>query len=397
MPGALAIATAVGLIGAAIGGEAWLAGKGLPQLAEGLGAFAGIDGDALVKTGLGMAALAGGLVILTSAEVVSGLGGLVTGLTSMFSADPVSKLKAFSSVADPLMKTAEALKLISEVMPRAIDAINSLGNIDLTGFGKLRQLVPGALAIATAVGLIGAAIGGEAWLAGKGLPQLAEGLGAFAGIDGDALVKTGLGMAALAGGLVILTSAEVVSGLGGLVTGLTSMFSADPVSKLKAFSSVADPLMKTAEALKLISEVMPRAIDAINSLGNIDLTGFGKLRQLLSLTQNVPGGLIANLADVFNSPRVTQGLRDLAQAQTVQRVSGVVPPNSSPGVSPPVITMDEINIKTLAYYEKTVRQFEKMIDLMQNTLDVSTNTNDANKRGFDNLAGAITQIGGVIR
>ena len=397
VPGALAIATAVGLIGAAIGGAAWLAGKGLPQLAEGLRAFAGIDGDALVKTGLGMAALAGGLVILTSAEVVSGLGGLVTGLTSMFSADPVSKLKAFSSVADPLMKTAEALKLISEVMPRAIDAINSLGNIDLTGFGKLRQLVPGALAIATAVGLIGAAIGGEAWLAGKGLPQLAEGLGAFAGIDGDALVKTGLGMAALAGGLVVLTSAEVVSGLGGLVTGLTSMFSADPVSKLKAFSSVSDPLMKTAEALKLISEVMPRAIDAINGLGNIDLTGFGKLRQLLSLTQNVPGGLIANLADVFNSPRVTQGLRDLAQAQTVQRVSGVVPPNSSPGVSPPVITMDEINIKTLAYYEKTVRQFEKMIDLMQNTLDVSTNTNDANKRGFDNLAGAITQIGGVIR
>ena len=358
----------------------------IASVIEGLGNILGSVGKAIGK-GVGgiLEGLSGGLTKLGNPTALLGAGVLAALAGTVWLLG--NGLKAFNDVAWESMGKA-AVAIVALALAGAL-----AGNPAVAG-----SMTVGAAAIAFTIGAIGLAISGASWIMGNTLPLLSEGLKSFADIDGDALSKAGLGMKALAGGLIALTGAEVVSGLGGLVTGLTSMFLADPVSKLKAFSSVADPLMKTAEALKLIAEVMPKAIEAINNLGTIDLTGFGKLRQLLSLTQNVPGGLIANLADVFSSPRVVQGLRDLTQQAAAQRQTGGVTGNTpaTPGISQPVITMDEINTKTLEYYEKTVKQFQKMIDLMQNTLDVSNDANNANKRGLDNISSAVLQISGRV-
>lgn len=341
-----------------------------------------------------------------------------------------------------------------EDMAKAAVAITALTLASAAASVIAPEILIGGTAIAVALGAIGLALGGSALLLGNSLPKLAIGLKSFSDIDGSALIKTGIGIGAISVGLIALTASEITSGIGSLVTGFTSLFSADPISKLKRFAEIGEPLKLATESMKFLADVMPdaintlanikftddvvdtldklksmfktgwfssgikasdlnsgifaifqkfseqkdiiqRAVDAINSLSNIDLTGFGKLRELLSMSTTMPGGLISNLADLLNTPRVMQGLQQAVQGNTSQTSQTASLPVSIN--TPPIITTDELNIKTVAYYEQTVKQFNQMIELMRATLSISDNTNDTNKKGFNDLANAVTQISGVIR
>ena len=119
---------------------------------------------------------------------------------------------------------------------------------------------------------------------GAAMPKLAEGLQAFTDVDGEKLKSTGMGMLAIAGGLAAMGAAEIVKGLGGLVSGLTSWFTEDPIAKFKRFGEIAEPLQKSADAMSAFSIAYPNFIETINSnmmdpqaLANID-----KLKDALS-------------------------------------------------------------------------------------------------------------------
>ena len=111
--------------------------------------------------------------------------------------------------------------------------------IGLKAFANPKILV-GAAIFAGAIAIIGAGIAGAAFVLGKALPTLAEGLEPFQKLDGEKLINAGKGMAAVAGGLAAFGGATAIAGLGSLVGGITSGIASlfggeDPLEKLKQF------------------------------------------------------------------------------------------------------------------------------------------------------------------
>lgn len=120
--------------------------------------------------------------------------------------------------------------------------LEGVGN-GLAGVGaKAPLVIAGAAAIGTAVALIGAGIAGAAFLTGKALPMLSEGLLSFEQLDGTKLIDSGKGMAAVAAGMAAFGAGSAVAGLGSLVgsitQGISGLFGAeDPMVKMQKFAA----------------------------------------------------------------------------------------------------------------------------------------------------------------
>ena len=125
----------------------------------------------------------------------------------------------------------------------------------------------GAGAIATAIGLIGAAIAGATFLMGKAMPTLSAGIKSFEELDGDALIQAGKGMAAVSAGMAAFGAGSAVAGLGSLVgsitSGISSLFGGDdPLKQLATFSITpinAAGVKSNAEAMVAFSQAMAAA------------------------------------------------------------------------------------------------------------------------------------------
>jgi len=209
---------------------------------------------------------------------------------------------------------------------------------------------------------------------GAGLGYLADSVVKFANIDGDALVKTGEGMRALGSGLLSLTGKELLSGLGGLASGILGLFQEDPVSKLKRFGEVGEPLRVTAEALRLFADNMPRVISAIESLNKVDFSGMDKLTTAIdNLQQAQSGGILGAIGNFLTgTPQVN------ATTTTNQ-----------------TITTTGIDTATADYYEKTTRQFNRMIELLELAHSDASDMKKTQEDGFSDVKRAVESRGRV--
>ena len=339
----------------------WLADKGKMLLGSfGLGGGAGSVGGAALDIGalagtIGTVLLGGGVLkkILTSPTVLSfftgpmmtrimgtagnllkripgmgmfsrigGLGaGGTGGIGNLGAGKLVESLKSFgTAISGTITTVAETIGKVSGSLMQTIAAIGKgLGGAvgGLLG-GILEGLSVGLKAMADpmillgagilggSIALIGAGIAGATWIMGAAMPKLAEGLQAFTDVDGEKLKSTGMGMLAIAGGLAAMGAAEIVKGLGGLVSGLTSWFTEDPIAKFKRFGEIAEPLQKSADAMSAFSIAYPNFIETINSnmmdpqaLANID-----KLKDALSNSSVFSvfgGGQTASSPGIFGS------------------------------------------------------------------------------------------------
>jgi N-acetylmuramoyl-L-alanine amidase len=126
------------------------------------------------------------------------------------------------------------------------------------------MVVAGAAGLGAAITAIGAGIAGAAWITGKALPTLADGLITFNDIDGGNLAKVGLGMGAVGVGLAAFGTGGAIAGVGNLVGGLFDKVGDKlgvdgPFKKLEDFSKMdikADKVKANAEAFTAFGKAM---------------------------------------------------------------------------------------------------------------------------------------------
>ena len=151
----------------------------------------------------------------------------------------------------------------------------------LAAFGN-PQILAGAAILSATILLIGAAVAGATWLMGAALPKFAEGMKSFETLDGDKLNKAGEGMIKIGLGLVALGVGEVASAWGAVASGIASLFAVDPITKLKSFGEVSEPLGQAGIAMERFSKTYPASMTAINNAKFDDkaMTSLDKLKTL---------------------------------------------------------------------------------------------------------------------
>jgi hypothetical protein len=148
------------------------------------------------------------------------------------------------------------------------------------------MVVLGAAGLAASIALIGAGIAGAAWIMGKALPTLAEGMMAFNEVDGANLVKVGLGISALGVGMAAMGAGAVLSGVGNLVGKLFGGGIEDTIKKVQTFSNAninAEKVKGNANAIIEYSKAM-----AASGLGSA-ASGLG----------NLVGGIASGISNFF--------------------------------------------------------------------------------------------------
>lgn len=218
------------------------------------------------------------------------------------------------------------------------------------------QVLLGATILAGSIAIIGAGIAGATWIMGKALPTLAEGMKAFTEIDGNALKNTGVGMMSLGAGLAALTVGSITAGLGSLISGLVGLFAEDPITKLRRFAELGQPLQIAATSINALA-------DSLGRLTQLDLSGLRNLRALQSLPASIP---------TITSP---------APVTTVR-------PNNTP-----TIATEDLAAKTISYYDNSTALFNQMVVLLNTVYAKLDEIKAIEARGFTTLNDTIVSNG----
>jgi hypothetical protein len=226
-----------------------------------------------------------------AAPSAAGGSGVLDKLSKGVSGAGVTSGTGGSGVLDKLSKGAggaadkglELLQKLGQVGGNIIAAVLQGIAQGLASAGKAAPyIVLGAAAIGTAITLIGAGIAGAAWITGKALPSLAEGLKSFDGVNGDNLEKAGKGMAGLGVGLIALGAGKVTDAIGNLF----SVFSKEsPIQKvgreLREFQSIdldQTKVENNARSFVVFSEAMAsfKGYGSIGAIGAALADGVSK-------------------------------------------------------------------------------------------------------------------------
>jgi hypothetical protein len=225
---------------------------GLSAIAGGLGATlvdklvpkGGIGGKIAGIFGMGKGGDSGG----GGGDTGGGDGG-GGGADASAASGPIASVAAQIEAAEPVIQKAKPLgKSLAEFGKGIGSFVTSVGK----GFGGAIQaifqglakgieafgnpmIIKGAGIIAAVIVIIGAAIAGAAWMMGKALPTLAEGLLKFNDINGMNLLGVGAGLTALGAGMAAMGVGAVASGIGNLVGGLFGGGVEDTIKKLQLF------------------------------------------------------------------------------------------------------------------------------------------------------------------
>lgn len=418
LKGSLSLSVALGAISLAIWGSA-----------EALKKFQEIEWETLAKAGTAIGALTLAASLIPAGQVIAG--GAALGI-------------AIGAIGGAMMLAGEGLAKFQnidwETLAKAGVAIGAIALASaLAGSGpQAIAIAAGGAAIGIAIAAIGAGIAGAAWLIGSTLPTLTQGLENLAALDYNALSSVGGAMKDLSVGLLALGGAQLVEGLSGFATGIINAFREDPIDKLKRFAEIGQPLKVAADALKTFSEVLPSAMSALSSLRDADkaIEVMNKLKASFSTgwfsttitNADLEKGIflilrkfadnremISNAVDAFQrlstlsniSMPITQ-LRDALQSlNALVSTSGNInltidginrlrlamnnlstagsDTAATPGTpTGPTITMNELNLKTVQYYEDSIKKFTELNDKIERTnvlLEVlrTSNTDNSNR------------------
>jgi hypothetical protein len=179
----------------------------------------------------------------------------------------------------------------------------------LKAFSSPKTLI-GATFFGAAITIIGAGIAGAAWILGKALPTLAEGLMSFNEMDGKNLGEVGLGMVQLGAGLVAFGAGGAIAGVGGIIgslaEGLGSLFGVkSPLEKMMEFAKVGPELKLAGEGIgsfntnlaKLLNTDMANIKNLSGNLTNLA----GSLKELREASKPVEKSFLASAADALKS------------------------------------------------------------------------------------------------
>jgi len=321
-------------IGAAIAGAAWLAGKALPTLGEGLDSladpvkkFQDIDGDKLAAASDGMADMLGGLASI-------GIGGLISGLTD------ISQL---GELADVMKK------------------FNDVDGERLKPIGPAMQSIGGGLAVLGGSGVIQ----GIAGLFGGDSPiqqfeTLAIALKKFDGINADNLVKVGPAVKGLGEGLSAMGSGGLKDAVGGIVGAFGSLFGAekeDPIENIKKFATLGEG--ETGTNLLNAGNALSGLGRGLNELNKIDTKGIAKLAENILPPLTKLGNAFSSEVFMFGDEnpiastlKAFEGLKELENINGKETKTKLI--SIGEGLEDFAKTLDDGEIETLAQYVREV-------------------------------------------
>lgn len=262
------------------------------------GKIAGIFG----KGGGGDTASAGG-----GGDTAGGGGGATTG-------GPIASVAAQIEAAAPVLEKAPSLgKKLADFGEGLGSFIKSVG----AGIGGMIQglfmgiaeglkafgnpaILKGAAIFSASIAIIAAGISASAWMLGKTLPTLAEGLMGFNKIDGMNLLEVGGGITALGVGLAAMGVGSVVAGVGNLVGKLFGGGIEDTIKKVEKFAAAninAARVKENADSIILYSKAM-----AASGLGSA-ASGLGTL----------VGGIAEGIAGFFGVKPPLQKMQEFSK------------------------------------------------------------------------------------
>ena len=247
--GAVGFIKAMGILGGglaafavAIGAATWVVSKMMPDIANGLKEFDGVDGSNLVNVGAGIGALGAGFATMGAGGAILGVGNLVgsiaDGLTGLFGGKDsktalIDNLKEFSK----LKLNVKNIKDNSEAMVAYGIAMTAGGAGSM--MNSLATLTDGA------IGGLGRLLGGV-----PVLTQLVE--FSRADIDGVKVKKNADAMVAYATSMTVGAGATAMKSVAGVFTMITSF--TDGVSKLLGGKGVLDTQLDDMKKLSAAAD-----------------------------------------------------------------------------------------------------------------------------------------------
>jgi hypothetical protein len=224
---------------------------------------------ALTALKLAVGALTAGFVAYKAAQGISAVksvvgslsgGGSKPGLPGTGGGPDAGPGKMIGGVADGLGKVGPMLSSLGKGAGELIQGIFRGIAGGLMAFAN-PAVVLGAAGFAAAIALVGAGIAGAAWIMGKALPTLAEGLESFTGLDGKQLGEVGMGMIQMGAGLAVFGAGGAIASagsvLGGLADKIGSFFGAkSPIEKMKEFAALGPELGQAGTGLEKFNKNM---------------------------------------------------------------------------------------------------------------------------------------------
>ena len=299
--GGVNIALVIVGIGAAVAGAAWMVGKALPTMAEGMKSFEELNGSKLVDAGLGMLSVAAGLAAIGAGGVAGAVGGaasgLIDGISGFFGAEsPLDKMLAFQEYD--------------------FDAVRIENNAKaMASYSKGMALMGGAGVVSGIGGAIGAFGGAIAGLFGEDSPLDKISLFQAYTFDPTKIANNASAVEAYSKGMAALGSAEAVGGVGSILGAIGGWFSGKdtmPWESVKAFGD-ADLNLEGVTANAAAVNAMSASLNSF-SVEKLDTTGIvsytsamerlvevlGELNDALSADNKAGFGTGTNAGDVVS-------------------------------------------------------------------------------------------------
>lgn len=272
--GATILSGSIVIIGAGIAGAAYIFSKAVPSIAEGMKSLEELDGPALMKAGLGLAAIGTGLVALAAGGVVAPLVALAVGAAALFSAAAFKGVEEFGKLNLDYKKIENNAKAVGVwALGMAALAAGSAGS-----------------AIASLANLAGNLFDGIAGFFGQGdLPiDKIKKFGEANLPDAEKLEKNAKAVSAYASAMGSLAMAAAGSAVASVANAIDNLFSGDgtdlPLDKIKRFGEAnlpdAEKLEKNAKAVTAYASGMAAlakgaASSAVASVSNAIDNFFG--------------------------------------------------------------------------------------------------------------------------
>lgn len=303
-------------------------------------------------------------------------------------------------------RASKAGKLISPL----VDSMKGLG----AGFGKMIQSVltgiamgikafSGTLApalqlagsivvIGGAVDLIVAGFGAAMMVVGKGIEFVGNGLQKFNDIDGINLGEVGKGMVLLGAGMAAMGVGEVVSAWGSIVDGVMSWWKADVKSKLLEYAGIGEPLSRAGEGLNSFASSFRKAVDLLNNATLSDSVGstFDQIKGFLNTDMSGFFGGAPAIIDQVNM--LANSIGNLAEKTGEFKTATA---GATATMTTPVIAADDLQKRTLSFYDDQKQSNASMISLLQNANNMLQTINDTISDQTTDLSRAYRDAGRV--
>lgn len=374
--GSAMLSAGIAVLSLGLGAAAFVMGKTLPILSEGLRSFSDIDGSNLIDVGKGLIGLSAGLALFGVGGIVAGAGtvmsSIIESVGGLFGAkSPLEKIKEFASIGPELSLAGSGMASLADglnnfasvdnsALKSNVDSINklrdsggitamfkTLGTGDLggvlsslgkgigeffrsVGTGSVETIDAALTGIANGLKALASPLVFAGSLMSTMLPTLSGGLRTFSDIDGANLADVGKGLSALSGGLALFGPSSAAASAGGVISGIIdrvgSLFGVSgPLDKVKEFASIGDEISLAGSGMTALAAGLHSFASVNNSALKANVDAVNKIRDSAgSMIDKTKSNI-----DAVNKMRAFGGNMSWFKTPQASRISGNAPEKTS--------------------------------------------------------------------